>query len=273
MTSLPADPPGAERGSVRFERDAQDARIARITLSHPGKLNAISMAMWGALQTVAQGLDAQRPRLHAVIVRGEGADFAAGADIEEFPAQRFESAALRRYHEAVVAPALQALRATDVPLIAQIAGACIGGGLEIACCCDLRIAQTDARFGVPIARLGFPMAPDELAVVVDAVGRATAAEMLLEATLIDAAGALRRGVVQRVVGDAALEAEATARRIAALPASVARANKRTLRQLALGAVGAAERSAHFDYAAGAVHREGVSAFLARRAPDFNNDLP
>ncbi len=260
-------------GSVHFERDAQDARIGRITLSHPGKLNAISVAMWRELREIAASLATLRPALHAVIVRGAGSDFAAGADIEEFPAQRFDTAALRDYHEAQVAPALHALLDCDVPLIAQIAGACVGGGLEIACCCDLRVAQPDARFGVPIARLGFPMAPDELAVVLAAVGRATAAELLLEARLIDAAGALQRGLVQRVVDDAAAEAEAMARRIAALPATVARANKRTLRQLQRGTPGEPERAAHFDYAASATHREGVSAFQARRAPHFNDELP
>jgi enoyl-CoA hydratase len=260
-------------GTVRFARDAQDPRIGVITLSHPGRLNAISVAMWRELREAAAALDAQRPALHAVIVRGDGDDFAAGADIEEFPALRFDTAALRNYHEQQVAPALHALLDCDVPLIAQIAGACIGGGLEIACCCDLRIAQPDARFGVPIARLGFPMAPDELAVVLAAVGRASAAELLLEARLIDAAGALQRGLVQRVADDAAAEAAACAVRIAALPASVARANKRTLRQLQRGTVGEAERARHFDYAAGAVHREGVTAFKARRAPQFTDEWP
>ena len=260
-------------GTVRFARDAQDARIGLITLSNPGKLNAISVAMWRELREIATALDARRPALHAVIVRGDGDDFAAGADIEEFPARRFDTASLRDYHEAQVAPALQALLDCDVPLVAQIAGACIGGGLEIACCCDLRLAQTEARFGVPIARLGFPMAPDELAVLLGAVGRATATELLLEARLVDADGALRRGLVQRLADDVAAEAEASARRIAALPASVARTNKRTLRLLRRGTVGEAERALHFHYAAGAVHREGVGAFLAGREPHFHDELP
>ncbi|HEY1393216.1 MAG TPA: enoyl-CoA hydratase-related protein [Methylibium sp.] len=255
-------------GEVRFERDPQQPAIGLLTLAHPAKLNAISLAMWRALRELAEGFDAAAPALAVVILRGEGEAFAAGADIAEFPQFRFEATSLRDYHEAVIAPALQALLATNVPLIAQITGACVGGGLEIASCCDIRIADASARFGAPIAKLGFPMAPDELAVVLAAAGHATAAELLLEARLIDAATALQRGLLHRVADDAQAESLATARRIAALPVDVARANKRTLRQLRRGTLGAAERAAHFGYAAAGYHREGIAAFLEGRAPDF-----
>jgi len=258
-------------GHLRLERDAHDVRIGLLTLSNPGKHNAISVAMWRELREIAAGLDAMLPTLHAVIVRGEAHEFAAGADIEEFPGFRFATDSLRAYHEGQVAPALQALRATDVPLIAQIEGACVGGGLEIAACCDLRIAQHGARFGVPIARLGFPMAPAELAVVLAVAGRDGAAEFLLEARLIDAPTALQRGLVQRVVADTAAEAQATAARIAALPAGVARANKRSLRQLLAGGPSAAELEAHFRYADSAAHREGIAAFIERRPPNFGSE--
>lgn len=254
---------------VRFERDPRDARIGRLTLSNPGKLNAISVAMWRALREHALALDDASPALHAVIVAGEGGAFAAGADIAEFPAFRFDVETLRDYHEHTIAPALHALLASDVPLVAQIEGACVGGGLEIASCCDLRIAGFNARFGAPIARLGFPMAPDELAVVLAAAGRASAAELLLEARLLDAPTALARGLVHRLVDDPAGEAWATAQRIADLPREVARANKRTLRHLAGGGLAHDQRHAHFSYAGAAHHREGIEAFIARRAPRFD----
>ncbi len=159
----------------------------------------------------------------------------------------------------------------DVPLVAQLEGVCVGGGLEVAACCDIRIAGFSTRFGAPIARLGFPMAPDELAAVARIADRATACEMLLEARLLDASTALQRGLVQRVVDDEAVAAEAdgTARRIAALPVHAARANKRTLRQLSRGTpIGEAERREHFSYAGAADHREGVSAFIEKRTPRF-----
>ncbi|WP_428425408.1 enoyl-CoA hydratase/isomerase family protein [Methylibium sp.] len=259
-------------GTLHFERDPRDPRIGLVTLSNAGKLNAISVAMWRELAELAAALEAMRPVLHVVIVRGQGGDFAAGADIAEFPAHRFSTEALRDYHERLVAPALQALLATDVPLIAQIEGGCVGGGLEIAACCDLRIAQHGARFGIPIAKLGFPMAPDELSVVLNAVGPAGAAELLLEARFLDADEALQRRLVQRVVADAGAQAAASAQRIAALPASVARANKRTLRQLRRGGPTDAERTRHFGYADSATHREGVQAFLDRRLPEFPDEL-
>lgn len=258
-------------GTLHFERDPRDARIGRLTIANPGRHNAIGEAMWRQLLDLAGQLDAMQPWLRAVIVQGEGGVFAAGADIREFPAIRFATDTLRGYHEGLVAPALAALRACDVPLLACIEGACVGGGLELACCCDLRIAGPDARFGIPIARLGFPMAPDEMAVVRAVASRETVAECLLEARLMDVEAALRRGLVQRVVPDAPAEAWASAQRMAALPPGVARANKRSLRQLETGVVTEAERARHFGYAASAAHREGVSAFLAGREPDFSTD--
>jgi enoyl-CoA hydratase len=139
-----------------------DARgIARLQFSHPGKLNALSVQMWRDLRALVEGLNAlpadTGPRV--VILQGEGGSFVAGADIEEFPDFRFDAATLAHYHEEVVAPALNALLDCERPLIAQIEGACVGGGLEIAACCDLRICGASSRFGVPIAKLGFPMAP------------------------------------------------------------------------------------------------------------------
>lgn len=250
-------------GSLRFERDAVDSRIGVITLSHPGRLNAIDVAMWHSLREIATSLADLRPLLHVVVVRGEGGHFAAGADIAEFPAIRFETASLRQYHEQTVAQALRALRGCEVPLVAQIEGACVGGGLEIAACCDLRIASRDARFGAPIAKLGFPMAPDEVALLLGVISPAGIAEMLLEARLVDAGRALQLGLVSRLCDDAQAEAWASALRIAALPPAVARANKRTLRQWARGGPTEAERTAHFSYADSTAHREGVAAFLAR----------
>jgi len=84
-------------GELRFVRDERDRRIGRLTLSHAGKLNAMSVSMWGALRTLAEGFDAVgAPALAAIIVAGEGGNFAAGADIEEFPAFRFDERTLRQ---------------------------------------------------------------------------------------------------------------------------------------------------------------------------------
>jgi enoyl-CoA hydratase/carnithine racemase len=257
-------------GQIRHEETA-DAHIERVVISHPGKHNAISVAMWGELQRVFETLQARpaedAPRV--VMVCGEGEAFAAGADISEFPRFRFQEASLRAYHEATIAPALDAVLACDIPLVAQITGPCVGGGLEIAACCDLRIGSPTARFGAPIGRLGFPMAPGELERLARIVPTATLREMLLEGRLLNADEARDRGLIHRVAADVAAEAWDTAQRIAAMSTMAARRNKQTLRQLAAGGLTPEQRQAHFDYAGDAQHREGIAAFLEGRPPAFS----
>jgi enoyl-CoA hydratase len=256
-------------GTVTFE---DGAAVAHVTLANPGKHNAIDIAMWRELRALFERLQARpaadAPR--AIVVCGAGAQFASGGDIAEFAGFRFDELRLHDFHEDVVAPALEAMLACDIPLVAQIEGACIGGGLEIAACCDIRIAGAGSRFGAPIARLGFPMAPGELQLLSRIVGAPVLREMLLEARLFDASRALALGIVHAVAGDAEVEVEALARAqaIAALAPQAARANKRLLRQLAGGGPSAAERRAHFGYADSAEHREGITAFLEKRPPHF-----
>jgi enoyl-CoA hydratase len=247
-------------------------RVLRVELLNPGKQNAISVAMWRELHALFASLQAEAPAQapRAVLLTGAGGHFAAGADIEEFPQFRFAEDTLRDYHEDVIAPALQALLDCDIPIVARIEGSCVGGGLEIAACCDLRIAASSARFGAPIARLGFPMAPGELLALSRVVPAATLRELLLEARLLDAPAALARGLVHRVVEPAQLDAEteATLQRICSLSPHAARLNKQTLRQIARGGPTPEERRHHFAYAGHPEHREGIAAFLAKRTPTF-----
>ena len=259
-------------GRVVFE--AADAQgVARVTLAHPGKHNAIDVAMWEALRAGFAAWSALPPRdaPRAVVVRGEGDQFASGGDIDEFATFRFDEDRLRRFHEEVVAPALAAVADCEIPLVAQIAGACVGGGLEIAACCDIRVAGRSSRFGAPIAKLGFPMAPRELQRLATIFPHAVLREILLEARLVGADEALRLGLVHEVVEDAAVAARAAARaeRIAALAPQAARIHKRTLRQIAAGGPDEAQIRAHYAYAPSAEHREGIAAFLAKRAPRFD----
>jgi enoyl-CoA hydratase len=261
-------------GHVRL--DAADADgIARLTLSNPGKLNALSVAMWRELRTHFARLNARESTqlgdVRVVVVQGDGGHFASGGDIEEFPQFRFDAAALARFHEEDVRPALHAMLACELPLVAQIDGACIGGGLEIAACCDIRIAGHSSRFGVPIAKLGFPMAPAELEIVAQVISPTVLRELLIEARVLDAAEALARGLVTRVVADAEVAAEAhrSAARIAELSPQALRLNKRALRQFAgTPPSSAAERAAHYAYAPSAEHREGLAAFNEKRKPRF-----
>jgi enoyl-CoA hydratase len=256
-------------GQIRLQ-PADAGGVARVCISHPGKLNALSVAMWHELRAIFDGLNAADTPPRVVLLHGEGGHFAAGGDIVEFPSFRFDEHKLRAFHEQGVAPALQAMLDCDVPIVAQIDGACVGGGLEIAACCDLRICGRSSRFGIPIARLGFPLAPSESVIVGRVLGLPLLRELLLEARLLGADEALARGIVSRVVDDAAVaaEARASAERIAALSPQAQRLNKRTLRQLAAGGPSLTQRHEHFGYADSAEHREGLAAFVEKRDARF-----
>lgn len=246
--------------------------VAHVTLSHPGKLNAMSRVMWQELREAFEHIQ-QDTALRCVVLAGEGGNFCAGGDISEYAAFRFEEASLRQFHDELVWGGLQAVLDCDVPVVAQIEGACMGAGLEIASCCDLRLAGASATFGAPIAKLGFPMAPRELALVMCAAGELSAREMLLSAAVLDAQTAAQRGFINRVLPDQGLadEVDATAGRVARLAPQAARLNKQSFRALAQvqRALAATDLMADaYAYAASDEHREGVTAFVDKRAPQF-----
>jgi enoyl-CoA hydratase len=252
----------------------REGGLAFVTLANPGRLNAMSRAMWRELRAAADEL-VRDASVRCIVLRGEGGAFCAGGDISEYPSFRFDEASLRRFHEDEVWGALDALLACDLPLIAQIAGACMGAGLEIASCCDIRIAGASAKFGAPIAKLGFPMAPREAALVQGAVGDTLARDMLLAAGVHDAQRMREAGFLLRVVADAevAAEAKAHAERVAALAPEAARLNKRTflaLRRASTAATLTPLVASAYDYADSAEHREGIAAFIAKRPPVFSD---
>jgi len=255
---------------IRLE-PADAAGIATLRIANPGKMNALNLGMWRELRAVFGAVQQSDVPPRVIVVRGADREFVAGADIEEFPQFRFEPESLAAYHEDVVAPALHAMLDCDVPLIAHIEGACIGGGLEIAACCDLRLCEPNSRFGVPIARLGFPMAPAEVEIVSHIIGQTLLRELLIEARLLGAAEAHARGVVTRVVDADQLEAEVrrVAENIAGLSPQAMRLNKRVLRAFARPTFSAPEdRAAHYAYADSDEHREGLAAFIEKRPAKF-----
>lgn len=255
-------------GAIRSERQGT---LVTVTLSHPGKLNAMSRAMWRGLRELFTALQADAT-LRCVVLRGEGGHFCAGGDISEYSSFRFDEAGLRDFHENDVWGGLQAVLDCDVPVVAQIEGNCMGAGVEIACCCDLRIATETARFGAPIGRLGFPMAPREAALVLREAGALTAREMLLEAGVLSAAQMLTRGFLQRVMSEAQLPEEImhTVQRVTALAPQAARLNKQALRALQPDVpVPAALLATAYAYADSPEHREGIAAFLAKRPAAFS----
>ena len=250
---------------IKFE---QFNDVVHVSLSHPKRFNAMSRAMWRDLRTVFERIQGMTD-VRCVLVSGAGAHFCAGGDISEYTSFRFHETSLREFHEAEVWGALNAMLACDVPMVAQIAGNCMGAGVEIASCCDIRLAAQSARFGAPIARLGFPMAPREAALVARETGLATARQMLLEAAVFSATDMLQRGFLSRVVADADVSAvaQASVQRIYELAPQAARLNKQTLRALVSDPPSSLLATA-YDYADSVEQREGISAFLEKRPPRF-----
>ncbi len=248
----------------------RNGTIATVALSNAGKLNALDSAMWEGLGTTMRELSAD-DALRCVVLRGAGDEaFAAGADIAEFASARADVAQAAEYG-ALIHAAMQAVARCRHPVIALIKGACVGGGLEIAAMCDLRICGESARFGVPIKNLGLTMGYGELQGVLAVVGRAVALEILLEGRVFGAAEALAKRLVNRVVADADVEREAhaLAERIAAGAPLVARWHKQYIERLnPLPQVSAQEWNEGYACFDSEDYRTGVAAFLAKQKPQF-----
>ena len=215
--------------SIRVHRDGS---ITTIELNRPQKLNALTKSMWQKLGEVVEQLSIET-RVRCIVLRGAGDKaFSSGNDISEFENERSNSTQARAYG-AVMNQTLAAFRDCPVPLVALIKGVCVGGGLELAALCDLRICGESSRFGVPIKKLGLVMTLPELEGLVALVGRASALEILLEGRVFDAADALAKGLVHRVVADENVEGEtyATAERIAEGAPLVARWHKKFIARL------------------------------------------
>ncbi|MEY2632657.1 MAG: hypothetical protein RIR00_1311 [Pseudomonadota bacterium] len=249
---------------------ARNATICTVTLHNPDKLNAINLAMWEQLARVFGEL-AGDPEVRCVIIRGSGNEaFAAGGDLEEFVVKRATLAQALHYHGQVAA-ALEAIARCPHPTVAMIQGACIGGGLEIAGSCDLRLCNESARFGAPINRLGFSMYPGEMEGLLRLAGPAVLAEILLEGRILNATEAAARGLVTRIVPDAQLEDEAlaTAHRICNGAPLVAGWHKQWIRRLLENRpLSDEEKAASFAFLATEDYQEGLAAFLAKRKPRF-----
>ncbi len=247
-----------------------DAGIVTVTLNRPEKLNALTKSMWGRLGQVFRELSAD-DGVRCIVIAGAGdKSFSPGNDISEFETDRSNSKLAAAYgqlmHETIVA-----LKDCPHPTVAMIKGICVGGGLEIAGLCDVRVCGEKSRFGAPIARLGLVMGYSEIGALRALVGPGRALEILLEGKIMDSAEALRLGIVSRVVADADVENEAmeTAARIATGAPLVHRWHKKFLRRLAdpapVSEEEMAESCACYDTED---FKEGYKSFLEKKTPDF-----
>ena len=222
---------------------SRDGAIATVTLNNPDRLNALNKAMWAGLGRTMRQLSGE-DELRCIVVRGAGdKSFAAGADIAEFERERDGAKQAREYGK-VIHETMQAVARCRHPTVALIRGACVGGGLEIAAMCDLRVAGQSSRFGIPVNRLGLTMGYGELMGLLALVGRAVALEILLEGRVFDAGEAYRKGLVNRW-------------------------HKRFIERLAVTAkLSPEEWDEGFACFDSSDYKEGVAAFLEKRKPDF-----
>lgn len=210
----------------------RDGDIVTVVLNRPHKLNALTKPMWQRLGEVISELSLE-DSVRCIVLRGAGAkSFAPGNDISEFETERSNVNQARAYGQ-VHHRALSALYECRHPIVAMIHGICVGGGLEIAALCDLRICGESSRFGIPIKNLGLTLGPGEMQGLLRLIGRAATLEILLEGRILGAADAKAMGLVTRVVADGLVEKEAyaCARRVADGAPLVARWHKRFLRRL------------------------------------------
>ncbi|MDM0083592.1 enoyl-CoA hydratase-related protein [Variovorax sp. J31P179] len=248
----------------------RDGYIATVVLNQPDKLNAMSKAMWAGLAE-AMTLLSGDAAVRCIVVRGAGGKaFCPGADIGEFEHERSNAVQAADYGR-VIRSAIDAMSNCPQPLVAQIDGVCVGGGLLIASLCDIRICGEASRFGVPVRNLGLVEAYAEMAPLVRLAGADVALEILLEGRIFGAAEAREKRLVTRVVpdSDVAMAARASASRIAEGAPLVARWHKKFARRLQdprpIDEAEEAECYACFDTED---FRIGWAAFQAKRKPRF-----
>ena len=248
----------------------RDGPIATVVLNRPEKLNALTKPMWQRLGDVFLELGAD-DAVRCILIRGAGARaFAPGNDISEFDRERSNVEQARAYGK-VMTRTIEAIGHCRHPVVAQIHGICVGGGLEIAGLADIRICGESSRFGVPINKLGLVMAYSEIGALIGLAGEAVALEILLEGRVFDAKEAKDKGLVTRVVPDSEVEAEAkaTARRIADGAPLVARWHKKFARRLRDSRPLAAEElDEGFACYGTEDFKIGRKAFLAKEKPVF-----
>jgi len=250
----------------------RDGRVGYVIFNNPERHNAVSLDMWAATAEILEGF-AKDAEVRVVVITGAGGKaFVSGADISKFESERANLEAARAYNKKSEG-AYASIAEFPKPTIAMIRGYCIGGGLGLATCCDLRIASDNSRFAVPAAKLGLGYGYSGLKRLVDIVGPAFAKEIFYTARQFDAEEARIMGLVNRVVPSAELESyvKSITDMISANAPLTIKAVKYTVgevvkedskRNLARSAELVEQCFASRDYT------EGRTAFMEKRKPAF-----
>jgi enoyl-CoA hydratase/carnithine racemase len=246
--------------------------VGWLTFNNPARRNAVSIDMWEAIPQVLDRFE-QDAEVRVIVLKGEGDKaFVSGADVSQYEKQRSSAEGIQ-YYEEIASRVQDRLQGCDKVLVAMIRGYCLGAGINISLCCDLRIAAEDARLGVPAAKLGLGYRASSLKNLVDTVGPAYAREVLVTGRHFKAEEAKAMGLVHRVTPVAELEPlvlEYCAMISENAPLTI-RASKRIVRELL-------KPSAAFDAQTCAAlvkqcfdsqdYVEGRRAFMEKRKPAF-----
>jgi enoyl-CoA hydratase/carnithine racemase len=251
---------------------AKEGRVGIMTFNNPEKRNAVSFEMWAAAETILDDFAAD-PNVRVVVLTGAGGKaFVSGADISKFESERASQEASQRYN-AQVERIYSRIYTMEKPTIAMIRGYCIGGGLNLAICCDMRYATAESRFALPAAKLGLGYGYNGLRRYIDTIGPVATKEIFFTACQFGAEEALRWGVVNHVVADGELESK-----VMETANIIADNAPLTIRGIKISTVEVLKDPAdrNLDRAAEAVaacfassdYIEGRDAFLAKRKPNF-----
>jgi enoyl-CoA hydratase/carnithine racemase len=247
-----------------LEVDTPAPGVTRLTISNPAKRNALDRPILDALAETLPRLDAR-----CVLLTGAGDVFSAGYDIGDLAPERLAEEA----SELIAHPfqnALEALDAVEMPVVAALNGHAIGGGLELALACDLRVVAPHAKLGMPPGRLGLVYSHTGVRRFLDAIGAARTRELFLTAKLIDAQDAEAWGLVNEVAPDVHRRGLSLAIQVASLAPLSQRGNKRVLRELLAASLDERVLRELHTLREGAFRSEdfaeGVRAFVEKRDP-------
>lgn len=246
--------------------------IATITFNNPDRRNAVSLDMWEAVEEALKRM-AVDETVRVLVITGAGDKaFVSGADISKFESERAEASAVARYNEAT-ARVYERLTSFPKPVIARIKGACVGGGMNLAVACDLRLCNESARFAMPAAKLGLGYGYGSLKRLAQVVGLPNALELAYTAKLFSAQDALQMGLVNQVVADDELDAF-----VQDYTTRIANNAPLTIRTFKASAVELRKHesdrdTSHVDALAAQCfesedYKEGRRAFMEKRRPDF-----
>jgi enoyl-CoA hydratase len=248
----------------------KEGPVGWLIFNNPERRNAVSVDMWQAIPSVLSQYESD-PEVRVIVLAGAGDKaFVSGADISQFEKERSSADAVQRYEELAEGAAAR-LQGCDKPLIAMIRGYCLGGGMNIALLCDLRIASDDARFGIPAAKMGLGYRASSMKNLVEVVGAANAREIMITARQFTAAEAKDMGLVNKVVAVADLEKAVAeySQTISGNAPLTMRTAKRIIREIGSVDYDAAKCKAWakecFD---SEDYKEGRKAFMEKRKPVF-----